>query len=66
MTGCINDQDSQRDHTADRFVNVIENIDNRLANSTVGLVTLSDFERTKEDLEEQDRQVAAKTSQVET
>lgn len=54
-------QDSQKDHTADRFVGVVENIDDRLKRSTVGLVTLSDFQRTKDTLEEEARQIAAKT-----
>jgi hypothetical protein len=38
-----------------------ENLDERLKKSTVGLVTLSDFQKTKEDLEEQQRQLAAQT-----
>jgi hypothetical protein len=54
-------KESEKDHTADRFVGVVENIDDRLKRSTVGLVTLSDFQRTKESLEEEARQIAAKT-----
>ena len=38
-----------------------ENLDERLKKSTIGLVTLSDFQKTKDDLEEQQRQLAAKT-----
>lgn len=53
------DQESQRDHTADRFVGVSENLDERLIKTTVGLVTLSDFKKTKGDLEEQQRKLAA-------
>ena len=45
----------------DRFVGVIENIDDRLKNQTVGLVSLDDFQKTKADLEEEDRQTAART-----
>lgn len=52
-------QESQRDHTADRFVGVSENLDERLIKTTVGLVTLSDFKKTKGDLEEQQRKLAA-------
>lgn len=52
-------QESQRDHTADRFVGVSENLDERLIKTTVGLVTLSDFKKTKDDLEEQQRKLAA-------
>lgn len=54
-------QDSQKDHTAARFIGMSENLDERLKKSTVGLVTLSDFQKTKEDLEEQQRQLAAQT-----
>ena len=36
-----------------------ENLDERLKKSTIGLVTLSDFQKTKDDLEEQQRQLAA-------
>ncbi|ADV22504.1 protein FAM50 [Cryptococcus gattii E566] len=52
-------KESQRDHTADRFVGVSENLDERLIKTTVGLVTLSDFKKTKGDLEEQQRKLAA-------
>jgi protein FAM50 len=38
-----------------------ENLDERLKKSTIGLVTLSDFQKTKDELEEQQRQLAAKT-----
>ena len=54
-------QESQKDHTADRFIGVTENLDDRLKKSTVGLVTLSDFQKTRDDLEEQQRQLAAKS-----
>jgi protein FAM50 len=40
---------------------VSENIDERLKKSTIGLVTLSDFQKTKEDLEEEQRQLAAQS-----
>lgn len=55
-------QEGQKDHTAQRFVGVVESIDERLKKSTVGLVTLSDFQKTKEGLEEEQRQVAAQTA----
>lgn len=45
--------------TVDRFIGITENIDDRLVKSTIGLVTLSDFQKTKDDLEEQHRQLAA-------
>ncbi|WVR08010.1 hypothetical protein IAU60_005054 [Kwoniella sp. DSM 27419] len=48
-----------RDHTVDRFVGITENIDERLIKTTIGLVTLSDFKKTKDDLEEQQRRLAA-------
>jgi len=54
-------QESQKDHTVDRFIGVTETIDDRLKKSTIGLVTLDDFKKTKDDLEEEQRQVAAKT-----
>ena len=38
-----------------------ETLDERLKKSTIGLVTLSDFQKTKDDLEEQQRQLAAKS-----
>jgi protein FAM50 len=41
---------------------VVESIDDRLKKSTVGLVTLSDFQKTREGLEEEQRQVAAQSS----
>jgi len=55
-------RESQKDHTADRFIGMTESIDERLKKSTIGLVTLSDFQRTKDDLEEEQRQLAAKTA----
>jgi hypothetical protein len=55
-------QEGQRDHTADRFVGVVESVDDRLKKQTVGLVTLEDFQRTRNELEEEQRQVAAKSS----
>lgn len=45
-----------------RFVNVTESVDERLKKSTVGLVTLEDFRKTKEDIEEDQRKLAAKTA----
>lgn len=59
-------QESQRDHTADRFVGVSENLDERLIKTTVGLVTLSDFKKTKDDLEEQQRKLAAQVQSEKT
>jgi hypothetical protein len=41
---------------------VTESVDDRLKKSTVGLVSLSDFQKTKDDIEEQQRQTAAKTA----
>jgi protein FAM50 len=41
---------------------VTESIDDRLKNKTVGLVSLEDFQKTRLDLEEEQRQVAAKTA----
>ncbi|ODO00839.1 protein FAM50B [Cryptococcus wingfieldii CBS 7118] len=52
-------KDSQRDHTVDRFVGVTENLDERLIKTTVGLVSLSEFQKTKSDLEEAQRKLAA-------
>ncbi|KAK8849674.1 hypothetical protein IAR55_005009 [Kwoniella newhampshirensis] len=52
-------KESQKDHTVDRFIGVTENLDERLIKTTVGLVTLSEFKKTKDDLEEQQRQLAA-------
>ena len=40
---------------------VTEALDDRLKKSTIGLVTLDDFVKTKDDLEEEQRQLAAKT-----
>ncbi|EIW71505.1 hypothetical protein TREMEDRAFT_28162 [Tremella mesenterica DSM 1558] len=54
-------RDSQKDHTADRFVGVTENLDERLKKSTIGLVTLSDFQKTKEGLLEETSQAVAKS-----
>jgi protein FAM50 len=54
-------QDSQKDHTVDRFIGITETIDDRLKKSTIGLVTLDDFKKTKDDLEEEQRQFAART-----
>lgn len=54
-------KESSKDHTADRFVGVTENLDDRLKKSTVGLVSLSEFQRTRDDIEEEQRQLAAKT-----
>ncbi|BEI94587.1 uncharacterized protein CcaverHIS019_0701590 [Cutaneotrichosporon cavernicola] len=45
-----------------RFVNVTESIDERLKKSTIGLVTLEDFQKTKEEIEEEKRREAAKTA----
>ncbi|WVN86817.1 uncharacterized protein L203_101990 [Cryptococcus depauperatus CBS 7841] len=59
-------KESQRDHTVDRFVGVTENIDERLIKTTVGLVTLQDFKRTKDNLEEQQRQLAAQAKSTKT
>jgi hypothetical protein len=58
----ITAQESQKDHTVDRFIGVTENLDDRLKKSTVGLVTLSDFQKAKDDLEEAQRQAAARTA----
>lgn len=41
---------------------VVESIDDRLKKQTVGLVTLEDFQKTRNELEEEQRQVAAKSS----
>lgn len=38
---------------------ITESIDDRLKKSTVGLVTLSDFQKTREGLEEEQRKIAA-------
>jgi len=57
----ISVQDTQKDHTANKFIGMTENLDDRLKKSTIGLVTLSDFQKTKDELEEQQRQLAAKT-----
>ncbi|CAK9782552.1 XAP5-domain-containing protein [Cutaneotrichosporon oleaginosum] len=47
---------------AARFVNVTESVDERLKKSTIGLVTLEDFQKTKEEIEEEKRREAAKTA----
>ena len=57
-----NMQDSQGDRSTARFVNVNESLDDQLKKSTIGLVTLEDFQKTKEDLEEEQRRLAAKTA----
>ena len=54
-------QDANKDHTVDRFVGVTDDLDEKLKLSTIGLVTLDDFVKTRENLEEQERQAAAKT-----
>ncbi|ORX37743.1 XAP5, circadian clock regulator-domain-containing protein [Kockovaella imperatae] len=55
-------KESQKDHTADRFIGITENIDEKLKKSTIGLVTLDDFKKTREDLEEEQRQRAAQSA----
>ena len=40
----------------------MESIDDRLKRQTVGLVSLEDFQKTRNELEEEQRQVAAKSS----
>ncbi|WOO83783.1 Protein FAM50 [Vanrija pseudolonga] len=55
-------KDSQKDHTASRFTTVAEAIDERLKTSTIGLVTLEDFQKTRDELEEEQRRIAAKTA----
>jgi len=40
----------------------VESIDDRLKKQTVGLVSLEDFQKTRNELEEEQRQVAAKSS----
>jgi protein FAM50 len=40
---------------------VTEALDDRLKKSTIGLVTLDDFVKTKDELEEEQRQLAART-----
>ena len=44
-------KESQKDHTADRFVGITENIDDKLKKSTIGLVTLDDFKKTSSNLD---------------
>ena len=56
---CSAVQESQKDHTADRFVGISENLDDRLKNSTIGLVTLDDFKKAKDDIEEEQRKLVA-------
>ena len=41
---------------------ITENIDDKLKKSTIGLVTLDDFKKTRDDLEEEQRQRAAKSA----
>ncbi|WRT69697.1 uncharacterized protein IL334_006687 [Kwoniella shivajii] len=55
-------KESDKDHTVDRFIGVTENLDERLIKTTVGLVTLSEFQKTKDDLEERQRQLAAQAA----
>ncbi|KAL1406261.1 hypothetical protein Q8F55_007957 [Vanrija albida] len=55
-------KDSQKDHTASRFTTVAEAIDERLKTSTIGLVTLEDFQKTRDELEEEQRRISAKTA----
>ncbi|WWC65831.1 uncharacterized protein I303_108453 [Kwoniella dejecticola CBS 10117] len=55
-------KEGEKDHTVDRFIGVTENLDERLIKTTVGLVTLSDFQKTKDDLEERQRQLAAQVA----
>ncbi|BEJ17847.1 hypothetical protein CspHIS471_0701150 [Cutaneotrichosporon sp. HIS471] len=71
MTGDRNSELTDHEHhkegakgaqSAARFVNVTESVDERLKKSTIGLVTLEDFQKTKEDIEEEKRREAAKTA----
>ncbi|WVW86926.1 hypothetical protein I302_108981 [Kwoniella bestiolae CBS 10118] len=55
-------KEAEKDHTVDRFIGVTENLDERLIKTTVGLVTLSEFQKTKDDLEERQRQLAAQVA----
>lgn len=43
-----------------------ESVDEQLKKSTIGLVTLEDFQKTKEVIEEEQRKQAAKTAQEKT
>ncbi|KAL7425094.1 hypothetical protein Q5752_000782 [Cryptotrichosporon argae] len=54
-------KDSNKSHTVG-FVGVRESIDDALKQSTVGLVSLSDFQRTRQGLEEDAKRVAARTA----
>lgn len=51
---------------ASRFIDVTESVDEQLKKSTIGLVTLEDFQKTKEVIEEEQRKQAAKTAQEKT
>lgn len=52
-------QESEKDHTADRFVGISESVDEQLKKTTVGLVTLSEFQKAKDGIEEEHRRLAA-------
>ncbi|EJT49994.1 XAP-5-like protein [Trichosporon asahii var. asahii CBS 2479] len=56
-------QKSQDDASGTRFVGVDESVDEQLKKSTIGLVSLEDFQKTKEGIEEEKRKQAAKTAQ---
>lgn len=43
-----------------------ESVDEQLKKSTIGLVSLEDFQKTKEGIEEEKRKQAAKTAQEKT
>ncbi|KAI8580964.1 hypothetical protein K450DRAFT_235477 [Umbelopsis ramanniana AG] len=57
-------QDNQVRIGSDKFAAAVTDIDSKLKTSTVGLFELNDFRRIKEDIEEQQRQEAARTATV--
>lgn len=58
-------KESERNRTgSDRFVAKTETVEEILKNKTIGLKTLSDFQETRAELEEQKRREAAKTAEL--
>ncbi|KAI9285901.1 XAP5, circadian clock regulator-domain-containing protein [Umbelopsis sp. AD052] len=57
-------KDNQVRIGSDKFAAAVTDIDSKLKTSTVGLFELNDFRRIKEDIEEQQRQEAARTATV--
>ncbi|CAO3660183.1 unnamed protein product [Umbelopsis ramanniana] len=57
-------KDNQVRIGSDKFAAAVTDIDSKLKTSTVGLFELNDFRRIREDIEEQQRQEAARTATI--